>query len=57
MAGPGAGRGEYLWFTAQSAGARTIMEIAPLRDRLEREPSLTVATIAVGKGELVALRR
>ncbi|WP_103962245.1 O-methyltransferase [Nonomuraea solani] len=32
-------------------------EIAPLRDLLTREPGLAVATIAVGKGELVATRR
>ncbi|MBE1583870.1 O-methyltransferase [Nonomuraea angiospora] len=32
-------------------------EIAPLRELLLREPSLTCTTIAVGKGELVALRR
>ncbi|MEU7860426.1 class I SAM-dependent methyltransferase [Nonomuraea sp. NPDC049141] len=32
-------------------------EIAPLHDLLQREPRLTVTTINVGKGELVALRR
>jgi predicted O-methyltransferase YrrM len=32
-------------------------EIAPLRDLLERDPAVTTETIAVGKGELVALRR
>ncbi|MEV0384891.1 class I SAM-dependent methyltransferase [Nonomuraea sp. NPDC050643] len=32
-------------------------EIAPLRDLLLRDPRLTVTTINVGKGELVALRR
>jgi predicted O-methyltransferase YrrM len=32
-------------------------EIAPVRDLLERDGRLAVTTIAVGKGELVALRR
>ncbi|MEV4177508.1 class I SAM-dependent methyltransferase [Nonomuraea sp. NPDC049709] len=32
-------------------------EIAPLHDLLRQEPGLTVSTINVGKGELVALRR
>ncbi len=32
-------------------------EIAPLRELVERDPQLTSTTIAVGKGELVALRR
>jgi predicted O-methyltransferase YrrM len=32
-------------------------EIAPLRDLLEQDPAVTTETIAVGKGELVALRR
>ena len=32
-------------------------EIAPLRDLLEKDPAVTTETIAVGKGELVALRR
>jgi predicted O-methyltransferase YrrM len=32
-------------------------EIAPFHDLLLRDPSLVVTTIAVGKGELVALRR
>jgi predicted O-methyltransferase YrrM len=32
-------------------------EIAPLRDLLEQDPAMTTATIEVGKGELVALRR
>lgn len=32
-------------------------EIAPLRDLLEQDQNLVVTTIAVGKGELVALRR
>jgi predicted O-methyltransferase YrrM len=32
-------------------------EVAPLRDLLEQDPSVTTETIAVGKGELVALRR
>ncbi|MEO3868865.1 class I SAM-dependent methyltransferase [Nonomuraea sp. B12E4] len=32
-------------------------EIAPLHDLLRQEPRLTVTTINVGKGELVALRR
>jgi predicted O-methyltransferase YrrM len=32
-------------------------EIAPLRDLVERDARLTTTTIAVGKGELVALRR
>ena len=32
-------------------------EIAPLRALLEGDPGLAVTTIAVGKGELVALRR
>jgi predicted O-methyltransferase YrrM len=32
-------------------------EIAPVRDLLERDERLAVTTIAVGKGELVALRR
>lgn len=32
-------------------------EIAPLHDLLQREPRLTVTTINIGKGELVALRR
>ena len=32
-------------------------EIAPLRDLLERDPTITTTTIGVGKGELLALRR
>ena len=32
-------------------------EIAPLRDLLEQDPVVTMETIAVGKGELLALRR
>ena len=32
-------------------------EMAPLVDLVERDPRLVVTTIAVGKGELVALRR
>ena len=32
-------------------------EIAPVRALLEDDPRLTVTTITVGKGELVALRR
>lgn len=32
-------------------------EIAPFQNLLEQEPTLVVTTIAVGKGELVALRR
>jgi len=32
-------------------------EIAPLRDLLEQDRAVTTETIAVGKGELVALRR
>ena len=32
-------------------------EIAPFHELLVRDPALLVTTIAVGKGELVALRR
>jgi hypothetical protein len=32
-------------------------EIAPLRGLVERDARLSTTTIAVGKGELVALRR
>jgi len=31
-------------------------EIAPVRELLEREPDLAVTTLAIGKGELVAVR-